>query len=519
MGNKKFYFFLVFLCIISIGGAYIVYLGTARSGPGVSADSTLYLSVSENLLRGQGIVTFDHTPFTLEPPLYPVVVAAISFITRADVFITGWRLNIALFILIVFFSGILFWKLYQNRIVLAYVGGIITATSLALIDMCASILSDPLLLLLVLGFLLAAAYFAQTQNIKYFIWMGLLACLASLERYAGLALILTGMIYIFYFYWGNYRRGLLSAGLFSLSGMPILLWGIFFNYRVSGRLIGYSPLRAIFTMNLYLIGEKISYWFLPYHVIKAVTPLGLLAVVLLILILLNRGSRWKNWFQRIIGKSEAANSIFFIIYLCVMIFLPSSYEIGSLGSQRYHIILLPSLLIVLFGLYEELIPPRLGSPSASIKDWVFIPLLILWLVYPASKIQTYIRDTGINGEINYNSYNYANIKESDFLRTAEGLPENQNLYSNYEKAAWFFLRRDIAMVPKIEPKTKKLDPNSVAQFQDSIGPDGGGYIIWFKTINYKDNIPSLNQLNQTIKMDMIFASDIGDVYYIASRNP
>lgn len=519
MGNKNFYCFLVFLCAISIGGAYIVYLGTARSGPGVSADSTLYLSVAENLLKGQWIVTFDHTPFTLEPPLYPIIIAVISLLTTSDVLITGWWLNIAIFILIVFFSGILFWRLYRNRIVLAYAGSIITATSLALIDMCASILSDPLLLLFVLGFLLAATYLTQTQNVKYFIWMGLLACLASLERYAGLALILTGTIYVFYFYWDNYRRGLFRAGLFALSGLPVLLWGIFFNYRVSGRLIGYSPLRAIFTMNLYLIGEKISYWFLPYNVIKAVTPLGLLAAALLILILLNRSSHWKNWFQRIISKSEAVNSIFFIIYLCVMIFLPSSYEIGALGSQRYHAILLPSLLIVLFTLYEELIPPRLGSPNARIKDWVFIPLLIIWLVYPASKIQTYIRDTGINGEINYNTYNYANIKESDFLRTAESLPENQNLYSNYEKAAWFFLRRDISIVPKIEPKTKKLDPNSVAQFRDSIGSDGGGYIVWFKTINYKDNIPSLGQLDQTITMDSIFTSDIGDIYYIASRNP
>ncbi len=519
MGNKNFYYFLVFLCVISIGGAYIVYLGTVRSGPGVSADATLYLSVAENLLKGRGIITFSHSPFTLEPPLYPAIIAIISLLTRSDVFITGWWLNIAIFILIVFFSGILFWSLYPNRILLAYVGSIFTATSLALIDMCASILSDPMLLLFVLWFLLAATYFTQTYNVKYFIWMGLLACLASLERYAGLALILTGMIYVFYFYWNNYRRGLFRAGLFALSGMPVLLWGIFFNYRVSGRLIGYSPLRTIFTMNLYLIGEKILYWFLPYNVIKAVTPVGLLAIVLLILILLNRGSHWKNWLQRIIGKSEAVNSVFFIIYLCVMIFLPSSYEINALGTQRYHIILLPSLLIFLFALYEELIPPRSDNPNARIKDWVFIPLLIIWLVYPASKIQTYIRDTGINGEINYNSYNYANIKESDFLKIAESLPGNQNLYSNYEKAAWFFLRRDISIVPKIDPKTKQLDPNSVAQFQDSIGPDGGGYIVWFKTINYRDDIPSLDQLNQTIKMDLIFTSDIGDVYYIASENP
>ena len=56
MGNKHSYYSLVFLCIISIGGAYIVYLGTVRSGPGVSADATLYLSAAQNLLSGRGIV-------------------------------------------------------------------------------------------------------------------------------------------------------------------------------------------------------------------------------------------------------------------------------------------------------------------------------------------------------------------------------------------------------------------------------------------------------------------------------
>ena len=102
---------------------------------------------------------------------------------------------------------------------------------------------------------------------------------------------------------------------------------------------------------------------------------------------------------------------------------------------------------------------------------------------------------------------------------AENLPLSQPTYSNYEPAAWFYLRRDIFSIPRVDPKSRQFNSDSLTNFRNLISSSGGGDLVWFKTINYRDNLPSLNQLNQAIKMKLIFTSDVGDIYYIGSNPP
>jgi len=513
--NKSSYYFLGFLCAISVAGAFLVYWATSRVGAEVSSDGLYYLSVAQNLLRGKGLVDLYGSPLVQWPPLYPATLAFISLITRTDIFLVGWYLNILIFGLIIFCSGILFQKMYPDRMILAYVGSIIIAASPELIELCSSILSDPLFLLFVVLFLLAARSFAEAPKTRYLLWMGFLACLATLDRYVGLALVIAGAAFLAYSYRRDYVRGFFRALLFLLSGLPILLWGIFHNYPVRGRLFGsYFPPNI--GGNLYITAEKILYWFFPYSVIKLATPFGLLIAILIVVMLISRPPDWKRWLEKIISPTDFANSALILIYLGVLIFYSSYYEIDAINYHRFHIILLPSLLILLFAAYNELILPRL---KAKLKDGVFLTIVILWLIYPAIKIQRFELQSRVDGGVVYNNYNFVDIRESDFLKRVEELPANQKIYSNYERSAWFYLRRDILSMPRRNLKTNQWDATSLKNFRDSIGPNGGGYIVWFKTINTREYLPSLDQLNQAIKMRPVFTSDVGDIYYIESNFP
>ena len=146
-------------------------------------------------------------------------------------------------------------------------------------------------------------------------------------------------------------------------------------------------------------------------------------------------------------------------------------------------------------------------------------MFIIWLIYPFLSLQAYEREVQINGEIANNSYNYVDIRESDFLKMAENLSVSHRIYSNYEPAAWFYLRRDIFSIPRVDPKSRQFNSDSLTNFRDLISSSGGGYLVWFKTINYRNNLPGLDQLNQAIKMKLIFTSDVGDIYYIGSNTP
>jgi len=512
---KNFHYFLGFLGAMSMAGAFLVYLGTSRVGAEVSSDGLYYLSVAANLLKGKGFVDLYGNPLVQWPPLYPALLAFISLITRADVFLVGWYLNVLLFALIVFCSGLLLRKTFPDRMVLAYIGSTIIAASPELIQLCASVLSDPLFLLFVVLFLLATRYFIETPKTRYLLWMGLLACLGALDRYVGLALVLGGAAFLVYFYRRNYARGLSRGVLFLLSGLPLMLWCIFHNYPVKGRLFG-SYFRPNIGGNIYITVEKVLYWFVPYSLIKLATPFGLLIGILLVALFLSRPPDWKRWLERLVGQANFANSALIIIYVGVLIFYSSYYEIDALNYNRFHIILLPSLLIVIFSVYEELGLPRIKT---KIRDGVLLAVFIVWLAYPFSKIQHFELQARINGGIVYNSYNFADIAQSDFLKQAEELPAGQKIYSNYERAGWFYLRRDILILPRLNLKTNRLDPTSVKNFRNSIGPNGGGYIVWFNTINTREYLPSLDQISQIIKLRPVFTSDVGDIYYIQSDLP
>jgi hypothetical protein len=518
MANKRYLYFLLFLSAVSLGGAYLVYRATSIAGSGVSADGAIYLSSAANLLKGRGLVDLHDLPLTLAPPFYPAFLAFISFITRADVYLIGWIANLLACGAIIFLSGILFQRMYPDRMLLASIGSLVVATSTALINTSASILSDPFFMLFVILFLLEVVALTQDSKWMHIVWMGLLACLASLDRYAGLVLVLCGALFLLYFYRRRFLRGLVISALFLISGLPLILWSVYHNYPITGSLFG-SYGAASIPGNFNASLEKFWYWFVPYGVIKLATPLGLTGILLLVLIVLNKPANWQKAFQRLFSDAGFINLIFILIYLAVLIFNTSYFDTRDLFFERYHIILLTPLLVVLFAVYEELIPPRLEASKLRIKDLVLSVFFLVWLAYPFTRLIQNERDIQSAGGAIYNSYNFSAIKTSTFLKTARSLPAGGKVYSNYEAAAWFYLRRDILSISRVDPKSKQVDPDSLRRFRKSIGAAGGGYLIWFETINYRDTLPSLDQLNQEIQMKPVFTSDVGDIYYIVSNSP
>jgi hypothetical protein len=333
-------------------------------------------------------------------------------------------------------------------------------------------------------------------------------------------LALTGAGFLLYLYRSRLIKALLGSSAFLLlAGLPIIGWGLFHNYPVSGTLFGTNRVTNPLG-DLYLLIEKLLYWFIPYDFIRIATPIGLFIAIVMILALINRPIHWKNWLNLLSAESRMANSIFSVVYTGTLIFLVSYAEQRNLESQRYYVVLLPSLLMILFAAIQELIPPRRGSPSEALKYRVAAVLFILWLIYPVSKVQDYLqKSAGVESSGN-NIYNTAAIRESNFLKFAQTFStRDQKIYSNYEAAAWFYLRRDILGLPRLDRKKGKLDQVALAEFRESIGPEGGGYIVWFRTIHLRDNMPEASQLYQMAKIEPVFISSAGDVYHIISSEP
>src|SRR6266496_154568 len=201
-----------YLSLLSLVGMFLVFLVTYKFGPGISTDGAKYLSTAQNLLDGKGLNDYLNIPLTQFPPLYSVLIAGISFATRLDVFINGQYLNILTFGLVIWLVGYFFYRIFPNEPLFSYFGSAIFATSLSLIIMASNILSDLLFLAFTLVFLIVATDVLESGTRKNIVLMGLIAAISPFQRYAGLALIFTGALLIFFLFRKNFFKGILLAG-------------------------------------------------------------------------------------------------------------------------------------------------------------------------------------------------------------------------------------------------------------------------------------------------------------------
>ncbi len=154
--------------------------------------------------------------------------------------------------------------------------------------MASNILSDLLFLAFTLAFLIAATDMLEKGTLKSIMILGVIASLSTFQRYAGLALIMTGAVLVLYLFGKSLVKGIVFAGLFGvLSALPILLWVWFHNYVRTGILFGVR-LPPAYLGNLQVTIEKAVHWFLPAAVTNLIPLWAIILVTILLLVTGNR---------------------------------------------------------------------------------------------------------------------------------------------------------------------------------------------------------------------------------------
>ena len=166
--------FAIYLFLLSVFGMVLVYLVTHRFGPGLSTDGSRYLSTAQNLITGKGLYDYLNIPLTQFPPLYSILIAGISLVTRLDVFVAGQYLNILTFGLVIWLAGYFLFRVFPDGPLFYYFGSAIFATSLSLIIMASNILSDLLFLAFTLAFLIAAQDMLEKGTLGSIIYLGVI---------------------------------------------------------------------------------------------------------------------------------------------------------------------------------------------------------------------------------------------------------------------------------------------------------------------------------------------------------
>ncbi len=511
--------YLIYLGILSAAGGIAVYLATSKQGPGVSTDAAMMLATAENLVKGHGLVDYRGVELTQFPPLYSIILALGSIVFHQEVFAVAWGFQIILYAAVVWFSGLCFAEALADEPILAYMAAFVICSSTSLITIFSNVASDPLFLLLVLFFLMSMAAYLRSHSIRPLILAALLALVACFERYAGLSLVIVGALIVACESRHDLRKLLLRTPIFTvLTGAPIVLWGTLHNAPVNGTVFG-GRLPAVPTLNFLTGLEKVLYWFIPLRIVSFVGPLLLTALILGVLILALLALRVKGVFQKLRSPEVIPHVVFLIVYAAVLVFDISYYELTGINTDRVHVILLPSLLVVMLVVGARLLGATKARIGTRLTYGAALVLFLVWTSFPITKTYDYVRHSMASGEASsYNSINKGDIRSSPFALYLMSLDlRDKEVYTNGSDSAWFILHTQIDPVLLIKSGDRTTYLAQQAGHWPGAGKDG--YIVWFNGEAYKQTYATPEELSSIAALNKIYSDDEGSIYTVSTRQP
>ncbi|HLO17884.1 MAG TPA: hypothetical protein VK206_23850 [Anaerolineales bacterium] len=514
LAKNKFWIFLTVLAIVAM---ILCGVATSRYGAGVSSDATKYLSVALNVLAGKGL--YDHKGGVLLswPPLYSMLLAGLSLFSGLDVFVAGWYFNVFLLGLNVFLSGVIFYRIFPEKQLYAYLASLFVFLSISSLRIHANISSDPFYLTLTLGFLIAVGDYITKRSYRAFAWMVLFSMLAPLQRYVGLAVTVTAEIVILIENRRSIRTWLRDGFILGFASiLPIAWWLIVRNVMTYGSLWGVGPQIVDAGENTSLALTKMLHWFVPYLTFlmpvlkKPLIPLGALAL-LLFLINLKSKENARAWLQAFAVPSVYPTIVYAAVYFVALSFTVVTADHRDLFSDRYYVILLVPTAIFILLTFDKLILPHLNLSSQQIQAGLVL-LFALWSIYPLYSFNEYLREARQQGEPSgANMFNNRAYHEMTVVTEMQKLRQEQpdkTFYSNYSDAVWFYTRESVT------PSPIMTDDPLIAYAGWPY--DKPGYIIWFEPNEYKHYLPP-EKIAEFADVKLIYDGKGGKIYSVQAR--
>jgi hypothetical protein len=515
--------FRIHLSLLSLVGLILILLTTSKYGAGVSSDAARNLSTADNLLAGRGFMDMVNAPFVLWPPLYPLVMAGLSLLTKWSTFQVAWYLNVLLYGLNIWLAGWFLGQVFSDKPVYAWVGASMVLLSRSTLRLYANVASEPLFVTFMLVFLLAAAAYLQGASRRAMWLMFVMAGLAAFQRYLGVILIgVAGLVVLLKEGWRGVWR---SSAAVLVSILPLGAWALLHNYPLDGTLFGPRDLGAMLPLeNISLALTKILWWFiprLPFLDPLLLRPWILLAAFVLLLVLINKRADWLAWWNSLAGVHVWPALVFSIVYFFGLAFTVVTADHLDLTSDRYYVILLPVVLALFFITLERLVLSHI-NPGNRLISYGLAGLAVLWFVYPVYSLQEYVRMALVQGEpTNYNIANSAQFRELSVVRAGEKILADDPsalVYSNYINVVWFIYGHPVKTLP-FEDESLTRDQRLAALRQNYPNwPARSGYIIWF-TPNQYHHIAAPDELATIASLQLLYRDKTGQIYYVQAGLP
>ena len=215
--------FTILLVVLSLLGAGLVLARQISYGVGLDWDPVYYISVAHNLAGGAGFTGFDDRIYSVQPPLYPLLLAAAGLLA-IDPYAAAGPVNAAIFGLTIYVTG-RYLRQRLNSALLVVGGCLALAFSIPLTWTASHAYSEPLFSLLTILALIQTDRFLDKGKRSALIWVGVCTALALLTRYMGVVLPAAVVALLIFRRGAAFPEKLRSLSIYlPIAAAPMALW-------------------------------------------------------------------------------------------------------------------------------------------------------------------------------------------------------------------------------------------------------------------------------------------------------
>ncbi len=202
----------------------VLWFSISRYGLGVSTDSVHLLFGGMNLWAGKGLISYDGGFLKLWPPLYPVLLAAVHGMFDLPMLPAANVLQGAALIGVSACLTVLFARIFHGNFLLAIAATVLSDVGSVVLISFNTAGSDYLQLFLIMLFVLLTGQYIASGSDRAFLGMAVVALLAMMNRYLGVAVLATGVLAILLAARGTTWQRAGRAVVLMTTALPATMW-------------------------------------------------------------------------------------------------------------------------------------------------------------------------------------------------------------------------------------------------------------------------------------------------------
>jgi hypothetical protein len=479
----------VMISVLAVMGVLAV-LSVTRPGAGTSPDSVGYLRMARRLLDGAA-------PGGQFPPLFPALLALPDRV-GIEAWTTARWLNALLFGANIGLMGTALAGSFPDAAWPGVAGALLFLISPALVGLHAMVWSEPLFLFLTFSSVLALSRWIATPRRSWLLASAVLAALALLARYVGLALVVTGALGIIWL--GSHawtRRFGRAAGWTLIAVAPLAVW-LILGAGDTGRRIALHPItraqiwEAFYTVSgwLHVPTAMGNGWRLLVWLMLA----GWIAVVV-----------WAAHRQArpmMMPAFVKLTALFAASYVLVLIVSVSLFDANTPLDDRILSPLLAAVIVGIVFLASEtvrVLPRSTGTALVAAAGLLIVTI-------GAVRTGTWLSQNARDG-IGFSSTTW---RESETLRLVRDLPVDVALFSNAPEPIYLYTGREATPFPRPRQAMSGGDNPAFAAELADMGTtlaQGRGIAVYFRTLPRRTALPEGMLRDELALRTLVEASD------------